>query len=61
LIKIDLECTVLEFMNMCVFVFPHVVTGEENSPTAAHASRKRRLKWVPCAWGYSWSTLLHRL
>jgi hypothetical protein len=24
----------------------HVVTGEKNSPTVAHACRKRRLKWV---------------
>jgi hypothetical protein len=23
-----------------------VVTGEKNSPTVAHACRKRRLKWV---------------
>jgi hypothetical protein len=25
---------------------PRVVTGEKNSPTIAHACRKRRLKWV---------------
>jgi hypothetical protein len=25
---------------------PRVVTGEKNSPTVAHACRKRRLKWV---------------
>jgi hypothetical protein len=25
---------------------PRVVTGEKNSPTVAHAFRKRRLKWV---------------
>jgi hypothetical protein len=36
---------------------PRVVTGEKNSPTAAHAGRKRRLKWVPGAEGYSWATL----
>jgi hypothetical protein len=35
---------------------PRVVTGEKNSPTAAHAGRKRRPKWVPSAWGYSWAT-----
>jgi hypothetical protein len=28
-----------------------VVTGEKNSPTVAHACRKRRLKWVLGAWG----------
>jgi hypothetical protein len=26
---------------------PRVVTEEKNSPTVAHACRKRRLKWVP--------------
>jgi hypothetical protein len=33
-----------------------VVTGEKNSPTVAHACRKRRLKWVLSAWGYNWAT-----
>jgi hypothetical protein len=33
-----------------------VVTGEKNSPTVAHACRKRRLKWVLGAWGYNWAT-----
>jgi hypothetical protein len=33
-----------------------VVTGETNSPTVAHACRKRRLKWVRSAWGYNWAT-----
>ena len=27
--------------------FLRVVTGEKNSPTAAHSGRKRRPKWVP--------------
>ena len=36
---------------------PRVVTGEKNSPTAAHEDRKRQLKWVPSVWGYSWATL----
>jgi hypothetical protein len=31
--------------------------GLKNSPTVTHACRKRRLKWVPSAWGYSWATL----
>jgi hypothetical protein len=35
---------------------PRVVTGEKNSPTVAHACRKRRLKWVLGAWGYNWAT-----
>jgi hypothetical protein len=30
----------------------------KNSPTVAHACRKRRLKWVLGAWGYNWATLL---
>jgi hypothetical protein len=31
-----------------------VVTGEKNSPTVAHACRKRRLKWVlPQVGGWS--------
>jgi hypothetical protein len=29
-----------------VVSYPRVVTGEKNSPTVAHACRKRRLKWV---------------
>jgi hypothetical protein len=32
-------------------IIPRVVTGEMNSPTAAHAGSKRRPKWVPSAWG----------
>jgi hypothetical protein len=36
---------------------PRVVTGEKNSPTVAHACRKRRLKWVLGAWEYyNWAT-----
>jgi hypothetical protein len=30
---------------------------DKNSPNVAHACRKRQLKWVPSAWGYSWVTL----
>jgi hypothetical protein len=29
----------------------------KKSPTVTHACCKRRLKWVPSAWGYSWVTL----
>jgi hypothetical protein len=38
------------------YIIPRVVTGEKNSPTVAHACRKRRLKWVLGAWGYNWAT-----
>jgi hypothetical protein len=31
--------------------------GLKNSPTVTHACRKRSIKWVPSAWGYSWATL----
>jgi hypothetical protein len=34
-----------------------VVTGRKNSPTVVLACRKRRLKWVPGAWGCNWATL----
>jgi hypothetical protein len=33
-------------MGNTYYHFPCVVTGEKNSPTVAHACRKRRLKWV---------------
>jgi hypothetical protein len=33
------------------------LSGLKNSPTVTHACRKRRLKWVPSVWGYSWTTL----
>jgi hypothetical protein len=33
-----------------------VVTGKKNSPTVAHACRKRRLKWVLGAWEYNSAT-----
>ena len=34
-------------------ICPCLGTAEENNTTAAHASRKWRPKWVPCAWGFS--------
>ena len=40
-----------------ISVIPHVVTGEKDSPTAAHAGCKRQPNWVPGAWDYSWATL----
>jgi hypothetical protein len=43
-------------MYICMYV-PRVVTGEKNSPTVAHACRKRRLKWVLGAWGYNRATV----
>jgi hypothetical protein len=30
-------------------------------PNVAHSYRKRRLKWVPIAWRYSWVTLSPRV
>jgi hypothetical protein len=39
---------------------PRVVTGEKNSPTVAHACRKRRLKWILPQVG-GWSTGLATL
>jgi hypothetical protein len=33
----------------------------KNNPTVTHVCRKRRLKWVPSAWGYSWATLYPRV
>jgi hypothetical protein len=37
--------------------FPVWWPGLKNSPTVTHACHKRRLKWVPSAWGYSCATL----
>jgi hypothetical protein len=37
-------------------ITPPVVTGKKNSPTVAHAYRKRRIKWVLGVWGYNWAT-----
>jgi hypothetical protein len=34
---------------------PRVVSWENNSPTAAQAGRKRRPKWLPVVWVYSWA------
>jgi hypothetical protein len=35
---------------------PHVVIGEKNSSTVAHAYHKKQLKWVLGAWGYNWAS-----
>jgi hypothetical protein len=45
-----------EFLLVLMSIISHVVTREKNSPTVVHACRKRRLKWVPRAWGYNWAT-----
>jgi len=37
--------------------YESLLTGEENSPTAAHAGHERRPKLAPCAWWYSWATM----
>jgi hypothetical protein len=47
--------TTHEFLQAIMYI-PRVVSGEEHSPTAAHACRKRQLKWVLGAWGYNWDT-----
>jgi hypothetical protein len=35
----------------CESPYPVWWPGLKNSPTVTHACRKRRLKWVPSAWG----------
>jgi hypothetical protein len=45
------------FYFLYVAMYPVWWPGLKNSPTVSHACRKRRLKWVPSAWGYSWATL----
>jgi hypothetical protein len=44
------ECqslTLKVFIVLYISVIPHVVAGEKDSPTAAHAGCKRQPKWVP--------------
>jgi len=48
-----LQMAILLFLEV---ITPCMVTREKNSPTVAHACRKRRLKWVLGAWGYNWAT-----
>jgi hypothetical protein len=45
------------FLNSPVLVLFVWWLEDKNGPNAAHACRKRRLLWVPSAWGYSWVTL----
>jgi hypothetical protein len=47
-------------LQCCTVLYLRVVTGEKNSPTVAHACRKRRLKWVLPQVG-GWSTVLATL
>jgi hypothetical protein len=49
-----------EFNLLLNFLYPRVVTEEKNSPTVAHACRKRLLKWVLPQVG-GWSTGLATL
>jgi hypothetical protein len=37
---------IITIIIIIIILTPRVVTGEKNSPTVAHACRKRRLKWV---------------
>jgi hypothetical protein len=39
------------FINCIIVKYPVWWPGNKNSPTVTHACRKRRLKWVPGAWG----------
>jgi hypothetical protein len=52
----DVLLLMYHFFMLLIQNLPRVVTGEKNSPTVAHACRKRRLKWVFGAWGYKWAT-----
>jgi hypothetical protein len=38
------------------YFYKRLSESYRNSPTVAHACRKRRLKWVLGAWGYNWAT-----
>jgi hypothetical protein len=49
-------CVYLEIYCLYFSQVLRVMIGEKNSPTVAHACRKRRLKWVVGAWGYNWAT-----
>jgi hypothetical protein len=47
----DSNCRMTLSLSLSIYIYiPRVVTGEKNSPTVAHACRKRRLKWVLGAW-----------
>jgi hypothetical protein len=46
------------FITIGTLLYPYILSffpvwwpGNKNSPTVTHACRKRRLKWVPGAWG----------
>jgi hypothetical protein len=47
----------MQFRILCLSPRPVWWPRLKNSPTVTHACRKRRLKWVLIAWGYSWATL----
>jgi hypothetical protein len=49
------KCTHL-LLQVCVLRKGELKHFEKNSPTVAHACRKRRLKWVLGTWGYNWTT-----
>jgi hypothetical protein len=44
------------FKPKCCEISPVWWPGVKNSSNVTHACRKRRLKWAPSAWGYSWAT-----
>jgi hypothetical protein len=51
------SCTVLPIKVDRCNTQEYVILLLKNSPTVTHACRKRQLKWVPSAWGYSWAIL----
>jgi hypothetical protein len=64
---VDLRIVVVKWLTLLSILDVFMVTellkshvwwpGLKNSPTVTHACRKRRLLWVPSAWGYRWATL----
>jgi hypothetical protein len=59
---VNLTCNLFSKFKLCILLTEciygsRVVAGFKNSPTVTNACRKRRLKWVPSAWRYSWATL----
>jgi hypothetical protein len=46
-----------EFLRECNSDHPVWWPGLKNSPTITHVCYKRRMKWVPSAWGNGWATL----
>jgi hypothetical protein len=56
-VKIIAMVMLVSYFGLHEIIFPVWWPELKNSPTVTHARRKRRLKWVPSVWGYSWATL----